>query len=72
MPLSKYKKKKTTILKSKRGGVKPHKAAKGHKLKYCRHCKKYHYKSVHTMHGAGSYKKSRSAANIRKAKRKRR
>jgi len=66
------KKKKTTILKSKRGGVTPHKAAKGHKLKYCKHCKKYHYKSVHTMHGAGSYQTSRTKKNIAKAKRKRR
>jgi len=70
-------KKKTTILKSKRGGVKKHKGAKtkGGKtrpLKYCPQCKSYHYKSVHKMHGAGSYKASRSKKNIAKAKRKRR
>ena len=45
---------------------KPHGAV--HKLKYCPQCKKSHYKSVHTMHGKGSYKKSRSAGNIKRAK----
>jgi|TARA_R110002020_G_scaffold466805_3_gene689784 hypothetical protein len=53
-------KKKKTKKVTKHGAV--------HKLKYCPQCKKSHYKSVHLMHGKGSYKKSRSAGNIKRAK----
>ena len=49
----------------------PTKKIKKHKpLRYCFKCKRVHAIGVHKFHGKGSYKKSRSTANIKKAKKK--